>query len=84
MMLLVVDRCGCIRCVYGESVPLASLGPLSIKRGSHVEPRIDGKWTADLSPVNGPTLGPFNLRSDALAAELDWLERNWLLPVDGQ
>ena len=36
-------------------------------------------WLADLSPVNGPVLGPFDRRSEALAAELAWLEANWLL-----
>jgi hypothetical protein len=25
-------------------------------------------------------LGPFSKRSDALAAETDWLERHWLNP----
>ena len=37
----------------------------------------DGAWTADLSPVNGPVLGPYTRRSEALAAEIAWLER-WL------
>jgi hypothetical protein len=49
--------------------------PQPIKRASHVEPREDG-WYADLSPVGGPELGPFDLRSDALAEEVKWLEEN--------
>ena len=45
----------------------------------HVEPEEQGRWLADLSPVNGPVLGPFDHRSEALQAEHDWLERHWLL-----
>ena len=33
---------------------------------------------ADLSPVGGPLLGPFERRSDAVQAEVYWLETNWL------
>jgi hypothetical protein len=55
---------GRIRCVYGEEIDLGQLGRLSISRGSHVEPTTDGRWTADLSPVNGPRLGPYSSRSD--------------------
>jgi hypothetical protein len=59
-MELLVTPTGGIRCVYGEDVNLHQLGRLSIQRGSHVEPTADGQWTADLSPVNGPVLGPFS------------------------
>lgn len=77
-MQLVIDPSGCVRCVYSESLPLAELGRLTIARGSQVEPTEAGHWTADLSPVSGPILGPFANRSAALDAERDWLERNWL------
>ena len=77
-MQLVVCGDGSIRCVYDEAIPLAALGALTIRRGSHVEPTHDGRWMADLSVVAGPVLGPFALRSDALQAERDWLEANWL------
>ncbi len=41
------------------------------------------KWFADLLPVDGPVLGPFDTREDGLAAERDWLhEHN--IPVPGQ
>src|SRR5262249_50738329 len=83
-MLLVIDRSGTVRCIYDETIPLPALGTVSIQRGSFVEPTADGQWFADLSPVRGPMLGPFDFRSDALAAELDWLERNWLVPADCQ
>ena len=51
---------------------------LEIRRASHVEPDDDGRWFADLSPVEGPKLGPFALRSQALDAERVWLEANCL------
>jgi hypothetical protein len=74
----VIDRNGQVRCVYGETIDLATLGQVTIRRGSHVEPDANGKWWADLSPVSGPKLGPFDRRTEALAAELDWLEKHWL------
>lgn len=75
---LVIERSGTVRCVYGETLALASLGSVTIQRASHVEPTDNGRWTADLKPVGGPQLGPFVLRSDALAAETTWLSENWL------
>lgn len=77
-MQLLVTSTGQVRCLYGETIDLASLGPLSIRRGSHVEPTADGQWRCDLSPVGGPQLGPFLCRSQALAAEVAWLETHWL------
>lgn len=77
-MQLVIDPSGGIRCVYDEGLPLSEFGQLTIARGSHVEPTDSGHWTADLSPVGGPRLGPFESRSAALTAERDWLEINWL------
>lgn len=76
-MQLVIDPAGDVRCVYDETLPLADFGRLTIARGSKVEPTDDGHWTADLSPVGGPVLGPFEARSAALSAERDWLE-HWL------
>jgi len=81
VMELLIAPTGGIRCVYGEDVNLHQLGRLSIQRGSHVEPTADGQWTADLSPVNGPVLGPFTSRADALRAEEIWLLEHWLVPV---
>ena len=77
-MQLVIDSTGGMRCVYDEALPLADFGRLTIQRGSHVEPTAAGHWTADLSPVGGPLLGPFASRSAALDAEREWLEQNWL------
>ncbi|MBN2579374.1 MAG: hypothetical protein JXB10_10315 [Pirellulales bacterium] len=77
-MELIITPEGSVRCVYHEAIDLSVLGRLKITRASHVEPDVRGGWGADLSPVGGPLLGPFPLRSDALAAEQAWLEANWL------
>ena len=77
-MKLVVTADGTVRCLYGETMNLAGIGQLSIVRGSHVEPDETSGWIVDLSPVSGPRLGPFPLRSHALNAERAWLEAHWL------
>ena len=77
-MDVVINPGGTCHCIYGETINLSHLGRLSIKRGSHVEPDRDGNWIADLGPVDGPRLGPFENRSQALEAEMDWLTTNWL------
>ena len=79
-MDLVIDPRGGIRCLYGEAIDLSALGTVSIKRASHVEPDEEGRWIADLSPLGGPRLGPFALRSEALEAEAAWLD-NYLFPA---
>jgi hypothetical protein len=73
-MQLVIDRGGQVRCVYAEDIDLSALGRVELHRASHVEPDAQGQWWADLSPVHGPRLGPYRLRSQALADELRWLE----------
>ncbi len=73
-MILRLDPHGLVQCVYSESIDLAALGTLSIRRASHVEPDDSGQWWADLAPIRGPRLGPFTKRSEALAAEAAWLE----------
>jgi len=78
-MELLIDSAGSVRCVYAEAIDLHEMGLLTINRGSHVEPTEDGRWTADLAPVNGPVLGPFVTRSEALAAEVAWLREHWLV-----
>jgi hypothetical protein len=78
-MQLLIEPDGNVRCLYGEVIDLAQLGQLSIRRGSHVEPDEHGQWRCDLSPVNGPMLGPFVSRGAALAAEVAWLNTHWLI-----
>ena len=77
-MQLVINLGGQVRCLYDEGIDLATLGLPTIVRASHVEPDSNGQWWADLSPVDGPMLGPFGHRSQALKAEVAWLENHWL------
>ncbi len=71
--IVIVD--GVTKFIYSDEVATALKhhGDLSIRRASHVEPTEDGRWTADMSPVHGPVLGPFETRAEALAAETEWL-----------
>lgn len=76
-----VDCAGCLRFVFDDRArELLSLGNATINRASHVEPTVDREtgvcqWTADLAPIGGPVLGPFDSRAEALAAEIDEVER---------
>ncbi len=79
-MQLVVAPDGRVRAIYGEAIALDALGPPRIARASFVEPDEVGRWHADLRPLLGPVLGPFACRSQALAAEVAWLEEHWLAP----
>lgn len=79
-MQLVILPDGAVRCIYSEQIDLATLGSPAITRASHVEPDHHGRWVADLAPVDGPVLGPFPARSQALEAERLWLEDHWLAP----
>ena len=74
-MQLIVGSDGSIRCLYDEAIDLSALGRMSVTRASHVEPDSAGRWFVDLAPVTGPLLGPFDRRSEALAAEQRWFER---------
>ena len=75
---LFVAADGTAKCLYSETLNLSSLGSLQIERASHVEPDDRGRWTVDLSPVDGPTLGPYPTRSHALSVEAEWLLRHRL------
>ena len=67
---------GLLKFVYDDELAeLLQLGVSQICRASHVEPTALG-WTADLSPSGSfDILGPFPRRSDALQAEVAWLDR---------
>ena len=82
-MNLIIEKDGRVRGIYGEEIALEALGTPRITRASHVEPDDQGRWLADMAPVGGPVLGPFERRSDALDAEVTWLDANWLIK-DGQ
>ena len=73
---LFVSPNGTARGLYAELLDARDIGECRVARASHVEPAPGGGWTADLSPSGGPALGPFPLRSAALAAEAAWITRN--------
>lgn len=79
---LTIQPDGTVRGIYSDSLDFralgAALGELEIRRASRVEPTEDGRWTADLALSGGPVLGPFGLRSEALAAEVAWLREHVL------
>ena len=63
---------GTIQSLYNEKLSLEELGNINIKRASYVEPEND-LWYVDLSPINGPKLGPVKKRSDALILEHNYI-----------
>jgi len=67
---------GKAKTIYSEEFDLSFLGQEKVTRASHVEPTDDAKWTADMTPSGGPVLGPYDKRSEALAAEVEWLNNN--------
>ena len=77
-MTVLIDPRGTARSLYSEMLDLTALGACSIQRASVVEPDGLGQWWADLALSGGPVLGPFRRRSEALAAEVGWLERHRL------
>ena len=78
-MKLIIGKDGSARFIYNDKLKQAfkDHGKMKSKRASHVEPVEENGtevWYADLSPVGGEKLGPFDLRDDALKAEVKWLE----------
>ena len=59
--------------IYNDSFDYRNLGKSQIRRASYVEPDETGHWFVDLSPVDGPTLGPFDKRNEAIEVELEFL-----------
>ena len=75
-MDIIISPKGQIRYIYNDDLlGLAEQGTATVRRASHVEP-CEGGWQADMSPVNGPVLGPYKRRADALRHEVEWLETN--------
>jgi hypothetical protein len=75
---IVIDSGGVLKMVFDDRFDPRYVGEMTIRRGSHVEPTTEGRWTADLSPAGGPILGPFDSRKEALDAEVIWLNTYWL------
>jgi len=80
----IVIKGGQARFIYSDALTgLMDQGKAKVRRASHVEPHEDGGWGADLSPVEGPVLGPFEKRQEALDAEVEWLKANGIpVPAD--
>jgi hypothetical protein len=75
----VIDNSGNVVTIFDDQLSelVANGGSIVTRRASHVEPELDGGlWSADLSPVNGPTFTGFRTRQEALDAELEWLSKN--------
>ena len=73
---------GTLEFLYNDELgPLMELGTTHIQRASTVDPRQENgrvNWYADLKLSEGPLLGPFSTREEALAAETLWLNENFL------
>lgn len=69
-MKIIITPQGRARFLYQEQL---SLRPGKIERASHVEPEADGWWVTIVQ--DGTRLGPFQKRSEALKAEVDYVEK---------
>lgn len=76
---------GTIEMIHDDKMAgLMGAGDATIRRASHVEPGDPDKgqdplmWYADMAPCNGPVLGPFLSRQEALDHEVEWINTNVL------
>jgi hypothetical protein len=74
-MRIAISKDGEIQAIYSDELApvLASLGHATTTRASHVEPREDGLWQADMSPCGGGLLPPTATRQESLDLETAWL-----------
>jgi hypothetical protein len=77
-MHLIVSPEGRVKCLYGEAIDLKALGTIRVSRASYVEPDVNANWWANMAASEGPLLGPFTTRTQALKAEEEWLLQNRL------
>ena len=75
-MKLIVSTDGDVTGIYTEDITFSTLGRPQIQRASDVEPNDEYGWTADLRRSGGPVFGPFDNRSQAIEAEICWLEQH--------
>jgi hypothetical protein len=75
---ILVTQKGTLKFIHDDSLKIIlDQGTALVRRASHVEPSPDGKqWSADMTPVGGDVLGPFDTKKKALAAEIKWLNNN--------
>jgi len=71
-MTIHISTNGEIKYIYTESIQL-DLGDVSIQRASHVEP-VGTEWEVRMR--DGVDLGKFPLRSLALQAEVNYLDKH--------
>ena len=70
---LSISRSGSITAIYDDvHADLMAKGTAQVRRASQVEPDPTGGWTATMN--DGTVLGPYRLRSTALAEEVKYLE----------
>lgn len=75
-MSIIITPDGNLRFIWADRLDeLKHAGAFQRRRASYVE-SFGTQWTADMAPVGGPCLGPFELHKDAIAAETAWLEGN--------
>ena len=73
---IAIDADGIALMIYSdEHADFLRTGKTTVRRVSNVEPAPQGGWTADMSPVDGPVLGPYPLRQQALDAEVEYLKQ---------
>ena len=78
-LVLIIDLEGNFRFIHDDELSgLFEEGEVTIQRASDVEPE-GTDWWADLARVNGPRLGPFAKRQEALNAEVAWLNEHHLV-----
>lgn len=87
MSNIVIEPDGTVVAIYSDDLAgLLAEGVAEVTRASHVEPMSGGGWEADMRPVAGEA-GPvlrgadgkgFALRADALAAEIEWINKEVL------
>ena len=75
MIKVLIDSQGRIKYLHSDEMNSLRerLGSFTIRRASNVDPDEAGNWYADLAPVEGPHLGSFDTRAEALGAEAEWL-----------
>ena len=72
-MQLVIKPTGVLIGIYDDSFDYGAFGRPQIRLASRVEPDGDGRWFADMTLSDGPILGPFDKRYEAIDAELEFL-----------
>ncbi len=74
-MLIVIESNGMLKHIYSDDFKIPHLGGGKIERASNVEPVHSGSESGWLVKIKeGPYLGPYARRDEALQREIDWLE----------